>query len=167
MYLGWLLPVLVLLPNLLMVFFPPVETTAKDTRVEGRMRLWMVLERLGQAGCFGLPLFLPIPAPDTGRAAVLVFMLAALCFYYAGWARYMMGGRQVRLLYAPMASIRLPMAVSPVLYFAAGAVLLGSWPLGLAAALLAAGHIPVSQHEYQKILAGNFAPGGQAQGAGV
>ena len=75
-------------------------------------------------------------------------MVLALGFYYAGWARYALKGHRFVLLYAPLLGVPLPMAICPVVYFAAAAVYLGSWPLAFAAGLLAIGHLAVSQNEW-------------------
>jgi len=47
----------------------------------------------------------------------------------------------------------IPLAISPVLYFAAASVLLRSWPLALATALLGVAHIPISYRDYRRIVA--------------
>jgi hypothetical protein len=54
------------------------------------------------------------------------------------------------LLFAPLLGIPLPMAVSPIIYFAAAAVFLGSWPLSVTVGLLAMGHLYVSQGEWKR-----------------
>lgn len=77
-------------------------------------------------------------------------MALALVFYYIGWSRYALKGHRFVLLYAPLFGVSLPMAISPVLYFAAAAVFLSAWPLAIAAGLLAAGHLYVSYGEWKR-----------------
>lgn len=71
-------------------------------------------------------------------------MIGALILYYAGWIRYIILGRAEVLLYRSLLSIPLPMAVMPVIYFLAAAVLLDSVWLLLAAIALGAGHLTAS-----------------------
>ena len=74
-------------------------------------------------------------------ACFLLRRLGALC---AGQTAFF------GLLFAPMLGVPLPMALSPILYFGAAAIFLGSWPLAAADILQAAGHLFVSQQEYQR-----------------
>jgi hypothetical protein len=71
-------------------------------------------------------------------------MAACLAVYYAGWVRYLLLGRGEALFYRPLLGIPLPMAVMPVVYFLAAALLLGSAWLLLAACILGGGHITVT-----------------------
>ncbi len=151
MYLGFLIPLAVLLPNLLYVFFPPrnVPTSASEPASRND-KVMQALERLGQVACFVLPVFYAIPAPDGVGVAMLVLMGGALLLYYAGWARYLLRGRDVRTLYSPMLGMPLPMAVTPVIYFLAAAALLYSWLLMLGALILATGHLYISRQSWQR-----------------
>jgi hypothetical protein len=81
-------------------------------------------------------------------------------FYYIGWARYALKGHRFVLLYAPLLGIALPMALSPVLYFAAAALFLKAWPLAIAAGLLAVGHLYVSFGEWKRCRDTIFLPTG-------
>ena len=106
------------------------------------------MERIGQAGAFVIPCFYPINfGHNTG---LLAAALAALAIYYAGWLRYGFQGREYKLLFSPLLGIPLPMAVCPVFYFAVWSALFSSWPLALATAVLAIGHISVSNRERMK-----------------
>ena len=134
-----------LLPNLLFILLPPqrVPPAQPSGAARGHLALTM-LERGGQAGVVLLPLFLPMGPFGPWQWVAAAAMAAGLLFYAAGWLRYLRGGRGYRLLFAPMAGVPAPMAISPALYFLALAVLLRSPWMAAAAAMFAAGHVPIS-----------------------
>jgi hypothetical protein len=151
-YLGGLVTLAVLLPNLLYLRFPPVDTPPEPPARPPRGRVMEIIERVGQAGVFILPFFYQIgPLSLTGRLALAV-MAIMLIFYYSGWVRYVRKGRHNSALYRPMLGIPLPMAVAPILYFFAAAILLSSWLLAVATAILAVGHLYISQQAYQRCM---------------
>lgn len=150
MPLGGLITLAVLLPNLLMLTLPPEAIPPVPGKKARRMRIMEVIERIGQAGSFLIPFFYPLPVLQEASVDALAVMALALVFYYTGWARYALKGHRFVLLFAPLFGVPLPMAVSPVIYFAAAAVFLSAWPLAIAAALLAAGHLYVSRGEWQR-----------------
>ncbi len=147
---GGVVSILALLPNILFFLMPASSRPPEDDSPTG-LRRWMeVTERAGQAGVFVIPFFCAI---DTTTAAARVGLLVAglcLIFYYAGWLRYFVRGRDPVLIYAPMAGVPLPLAISPIVYFLAASVPLHSWPLVLAAVILAIGHLYVSRMESQR-----------------
>jgi hypothetical protein len=152
MPLGGVISLAILLPNLLYLVRPPAGAPAEAPR-ESRLPKGMeAVERLGQAGCFLLPFFYPLPALREASIDALALLLMALTFYYAGWLRYALKGSRSILLYAPLLGVPLPMAIAPVVYFAAAAILLSSWPLAAATALLAVGHLSVSQRAYRRLI---------------
>ncbi|MBN2004660.1 MAG: hypothetical protein JXA21_14990 [Anaerolineae bacterium] len=144
---GWLIPLLILLPNVLIVRFPPAD---KPQDASGVNRLLEVLERLGQVGVFVIPCFYRVRVWGVVAAVSLAVMALALVCYYLGWLRYVRRGRRYALLFAPMWGIPLPMAVMPIIYFGTAAALLRSWPLAAATLALAVGHLAVSEHERRK-----------------
>lgn len=150
MPLGGLITLLVLLPNLLILALPPTQVPPQRMKETALPRGMAWLERIGQAGSFLIPFFYPLPALRGASVDALAVMGLALLFYYIGWLRYALKGHRFVLLFAPLFLVPLPMAVSPVVYFCAAAVFLQAWPLGVAAALLAIGHLYVSQGEYQR-----------------
>ena len=146
---GWLIPLLVLLPNVLMVWFPPTEKPEDASGVNW----WLeALERLGQASVFVIPCFYRIRFQNTITTVILAVMSLALGCYYLCWWRYVQQGHRYALLFAPLWRIPLPMAVMPVIYFGAGAALLHSWPLAAATVVFASGHLAVSEHERRRIV---------------
>jgi hypothetical protein len=150
MLLGGTVTILILLPNLLVIFFPPVNIPAENGEKSLFLKGIEILERIGQAGCFLTPFFYPLLVRDQQAVAGLAIMAGALAFYYAGWARYMLKGRSFNLLFRPLVGIPLPMAVSPVIYFLAAAAFLQSWVLAAASCVLACGHITVSYFEWRR-----------------
>lgn len=150
MPLGGIITLAVLLPNLLMFLLPPVGVPPRAEKKDGLMKIMEVIERIGQAGSFLIPFFYPLPALREASVDALVVMALALLFYYVCWARYALKGHRFVLLYAPMFGVPLPMAVSPVVYFAAAAIFLRSMPLVIAVGLLATGHLYVSYSEWKR-----------------
>ena len=150
MPLGGLITLAILLPNLLMLILPPREVPPELERKDNRLRMMEIVERVGQAGAFLIPFFYPLPVLREASVDALAVMALALGFYYSGWVRYASKGHRFLLLYAPFLGVPLPMAAAPVVYFAAAAVFIGSWPLAGAVILLAAGHLYVSYSEWNR-----------------
>lgn len=150
MPLGGLITLAVLLPNLLILLFPPREVPPQSAQQDNRYRVMKIVERLGQAGTFLIPFFYPLPPLRESSVDALAVMALALLFYYSGWVRYLSKGHRFVLLYAPFLTVPLPMAVAPIIYFAAAAVFLGSWPLAGAALVLAVGHIYISDQAWKR-----------------
>ncbi|MBN1811999.1 MAG: hypothetical protein JXA14_09205 [Anaerolineae bacterium] len=145
---GWLIPLLVLLPNVLLMHFPPTGRPEDTSGVNGWLEL---LERLGQPGVFVIPCFYRIRVQGATAATSLVVMVLALVCYYRGWLRYVQQGRHYALLFASLWGIPLPMAAMPIIYFGAAAALVRSWLLAVATLVFAIGHLAVSEHERRKI----------------
>jgi hypothetical protein len=148
---GWILSLLVLAPNLLMIAFPPVQVPPPDREPSTRFGvLTGVFERVGQVGCFALPLLYRADTRDPHTLLALEFMLAALLIYWTGWARYFTRGRQFVLLFQPLWGLPLPMAVTPIIYFFAASFALHSWFLLAAACALGVGHLAVSARKWRR-----------------
>ncbi len=150
---GWIVTFLLLLPNALFLIFKPrnvpVET---DGRRQFNVQVLETVERLGQIGCFALPFFYNFHFDTLLDKLALAIFCLFMGIYFAGWTRYIHLGRDFRWLFAPMYGIPVPMAVMPVLAILAVAVNFRAWPLGLAALILSAGHIPVSWLEWKRCL---------------
>lgn len=147
---GGLITLAILLPNLLMLILPPHEVPPEPEKKDNRLRAMQVVERVGQAGAFLIPFFYPLPVLRDASVDALAVMVLAIGFYYSGWVRYATKGHRFLLLYAPFLGIPLPMAIAPVIYFAAAAVFLGSWLLAGAVVFLAAGHLYVSYGQWNR-----------------
>jgi len=152
MNVSWLIPVLILIPNLLWMLFPPIDMP-RERPEKPNGRLPVILEWMGRIGVFVIPVFYVINVASTVQVVGVGIMALALLVYYAGWARYFLRGRAYALLFKPLLGLPIPLAISPVLYFAAASVLLGSWPLALATALLGVAHIPISYRDYRRLVA--------------
>jgi hypothetical protein len=135
--LGLAVALAVLLPSLLLVWFPPTEPWP-DVAVP---RILTALERVGQALCVVVP---AVVLPGTLVWPWLIVAIAALAGYDALWGRYLDRGRSLRLLYGPFWRVPVPMAILPVVTFLAAAAWLSNPWLAVAAVVLAIGHIPAS-----------------------
>lgn len=146
-YINLLLVALVLTPNLLMLLRPPLNmpNTASSNP------LWILVvitERIGQLGVFTLPLLWQAEFSGNRGRVALALMGLSLLVYYIGWARYVLGGGEYRLLFQPLGFLPLPLALAPVMYFLAVGMLIRSWPMALAAMVLAIGHITESWRQF-------------------
>lgn len=143
------IPVAVFLPNLFFFMMPPVHRREQSNESGGL--LLSAAEGLGRLGVLALPIFSPIHLSRPYELLSFMVMLAFLAFYYAGWIRYFIRGRQYRLLFSPMIHIPIPMAIAPVLYFIGASVVLHSYGLLISSVILAIGHIPSSLNLYRQL----------------
>lgn len=144
------IPLLIILPNLLWAVFPAIDAPAPQSRAAVR-RFWTAmegLERVGQIGVFMLPLFLRVEIEKVVHKAALAVMIGALLLYYICWVRFFRSGRRNGLLCAPLGFIPSPMAVCPIIYFLASALLLDSWLLLSATLVFAIGHLAICRRDY-------------------
>ncbi|WP_238653398.1 hypothetical protein [Paenibacillus piscarius] len=146
--LGFIIPILVLLPNLIFIFFQPRDTPKSLTSPP---LVFTLLERAGQAACFTLPIVFGrlIAAQPPGLAAI--GMALCLLIYYGCWGRYYRNGRVFAVLFKPWLGIPVPMAVFPALYFLLLAVWVQSWLFVVPACLFTAGHLANSWKIYRQM----------------
>ena len=143
--LGGIITIAILLPNLLVVLFPPnLKLANVPVRVGSLSQVMNIFERVGQIGSFTIPFFYQLKCSTILDTTMLIIMSGALVLYYTGWTRYLVKGRTEGLFYKSMFGIPLPMAIMPVVYFISASVLLSSGWLLISAILLGAGHITVS-----------------------
>ena len=135
--LGLALSLAIFAPSLSLIWFPPRPALPTGAAP----RPLTVLERAGQALC------VTIPAITVGASVgwwwfplVAVLVLA----YWALWVRFLVTGRRLEALFGPVWGVPAPMALLPVAAFLAGAAWLENPWVAIAAAVLAAGHIPSS-----------------------
>ena len=148
---GGLVSVLILLPNLLWMLFPPRGQPEDGTGpASGLHRGMVILEWVGRIATLVIPFFYRIEVQSTRQVVALVTMALALLFYCACWVRYFVLGRTYALLFESLLGVPLPMAISPIVYFLAASVLLGSWYLALATLVLAVGHLWVTFQEVRQ-----------------
>jgi hypothetical protein len=149
--LGGMITLIVLMPILLAVIFPPVIRLPNYPQFnDSGLRLMTVVERAGQMGCFIIPFFYHIDIQNSRDVILLFLMIMVITLYYAGWLRYLLGGRAEVLFYRSMLGIPLPMAVMPVVYFLLAAAWLNSIWLLISALILGVGHITVTLRNFQK-----------------
>jgi hypothetical protein len=154
MYLGWLVSVLVLWPNIIFFKFLPANSSPEPQggSKSSVMKLMEFLERIGQAGVFAVPFVYQTSIQTALQKISLSVMIVFLLVYYTAWLRFFLKGRKYVLLYAPLMGLPLPMAVSPIAYFLAASVFLSSWFLGAFTVVLAIGHIYISQVGFQRLV---------------
>jgi hypothetical protein len=152
MPLGGLITLLVLLPNLLMLFLPPNSLPAAAEKKSSLTLVMEIVERAGQVSAFVIPFFYSLRVKGSLEIASLAGMILALSFYYINWGRYVLQGRAFRLLFQPCLGIPVPLAISPVVYFLLASLLFHSWYLLAAAVVLGIGHIYVSSLEWRRAM---------------
>lgn len=142
-----MIPVMILLPNLAFLRWPPRNMPELSGVIPIQL---VILERIGQFGVIVIPLFYSIKLDRCGQVS-LAAMVMFLLLYYGLWLRYYATGRQVAQLFAPSWGIPVAMAVWPVFYFISASIALHSVSMLVCSILFAAGHIPVSLYTYRKI----------------
>jgi hypothetical protein len=144
-----LIPFMVLIPNLMFISLQPRNMPKAAEDKEN----WMLTaaERMGQIGVFIIPVLSPIHTERVYEVMSLMGMLIFILIYYFGWLRYIRGGREYSLLFAPMMGIPVPLAISPVVYFLLASVVLHSSLLLICTIIFAVGHIAISIDTYKRI----------------
>ncbi len=142
---GLLILAVIFTPNLLFMVFPP-RHIPEDPASDGV--LFTICERIGQAGCILLLLFCGADLKNNPPDSWFALMAVCILIYEALWVRYFLRGREFALLFNPLWGIPVPMAVFPVLAFGFAAMWARSLWLGIAAAVLAVGHLANSWNTY-------------------
>lgn len=146
---GLILSMIILLPNLLVLFFPPlnIPQTISEAHI-----LFTILERVGQIGCFVLPILLGKTISKLNMNYFVIGMVVCVLVYYGCWFRFFFGGRDFYLLFKPLGIIIIPMAFAPILYFCLLALWTKSYLLGISTIVFAIGHIMNSYKTYLSLL---------------
>jgi hypothetical protein len=146
------IPIVILIPNLIWLLFPPTNAPAPDDIKEPVILI--ILEYFGRIGVTVIPFSYPVVMDNAVSHYYLISMITLLVVYYVGWFRFFFEGRNYTHLFLPLRwiPIPIPMAVCPVLYFILSAGLLKSIPMFIAALVLAFGHLAISYKEYQRII---------------
>lgn len=146
---GLLISVVILLPNLLMVFIPPVGMPAG---LSNEPIALTVAENLGRAAVFVILILFSGGRIAAARADVwLVLLCVCTAVYYALWIRYAVRGGDFSLLFRPLWGIPVPMAVFPIGVFLLAAVWMRSLPLGIAAGVFGVAHSIISLRTWASI----------------
>lgn len=145
-FIGTLIAMIILAPSLLMIIFPPKNVPAglKDAGT-----FYTFLERVGQLGCIGVLVSSRDIYENVNYGIWAALIVICIVVYYGLWIRYMVKGREFRLLWDPLVFIPIPMAVLPVCAFGFAAIWGRSVWLGMAVVCLAIGHLTNSWHSYQ------------------
>ncbi|WP_405175552.1 hypothetical protein MHI27_03145 [Paenibacillus sp. FSL H8-0261] len=144
--LGTLMALILLAPSLLMIKFPP-ENVPSGLRDAGP--IYTLLERAGQLGCIGILAMSQDNFQQVKLGVIAVFIVLFIAIYYGLWIRYIVKGRQYKLLWDPLGIIPIPMAVLPVCAFGLAAIWGKSIWLSIAVVCLAIGHLANSWHSYK------------------
>lgn len=137
-----LIPLMILLPNLVFVRFPPTSPPVRRT-----INLLNTREAIGRLGIMVVSLFYSMRAERSYETISLIVMLAALLFYYRDWIMYLRSDRSYARLLTPMLGIPVPVAVFPCLYFFAASIVLHSILFFIFAASFTLGHIANSYRD--------------------
>jgi hypothetical protein len=140
--------VLMLLPTLSFLCFPPQNVPNNDTESKPIWVILNIVENIGRIGMFLMPLFYSFNFGSRLNQLLLIVMAVLVCLYYFGWVKYFINGRDYALLFAPFYFIPIPLAVFPILYFFLSAILLRSYPLMITTFIFSIGHIPISYMTY-------------------
>lgn len=142
---GWVVPVPIILPNVLWALLPgPAEPSSAEAPKTTLLRIVGFIEGSGRVAVLVLPVFLDAQVQTTIDRVVACAGGLALALYYVGWGRYFFGGRAPVLLFAPLGPLPVPLAVAPVLYFLAFAVLARSPTMAVVTVLFGAAHVFMS-----------------------
>jgi hypothetical protein len=131
---------------------PPRNTPPGQSVTTVWLRVLGVLEATGRLAVFVVPFFFRIRVATCGDRIAAGVMAVALGIYYTGWWRYLRYGRDYGWLWKPLWGIPVPLAVSPVLYFAAASIVLHSAALTVAAAVLAVSRVPLSNRQARRLV---------------
>ncbi|MCK4241836.1 MAG: hypothetical protein KAW42_06475 [Candidatus Atribacteria bacterium] len=139
---------IILLPNLLVLFFPPLKIpeNMSETHI-----LVTILERVGQIGCFVLPILLGKTLSKLNINYFAIGMVVCVLIYYGCWVRFFFCGRDFYLLFKPLGIILIPMAIAPLLYFCFLTLWTKSYLLGVSTIVFAVGHLINSYNTYSTI----------------
>jgi len=148
---GWWVTVALLAPNVLWALLPGGNRRAAPEAAPPRWLTWVAgVEWVSRLAAILLPVFSRYQLRSTGEVAASCAMAVSLSFYYAGWLRYFLGGRQPVLLYRSLLGIPLPLAISPVVFLLAASIALHSPALACATAVFGAAHLTLASAERER-----------------
>ncbi|MDF2700193.1 MAG: hypothetical protein K0Q49_1749 [Haloplasmataceae bacterium] len=140
-----LLLIIILLPNLLYIIFPPRNVNIRPKKQKG----WFIViafEKVGQLGIFITPLFFKFKIDNSIKIMTLIIMCLACIMYYICWIRYVKHQSDTNYLSTPFLKIQIPLVISPIIYFTCIGFILESWIMLLFTVIFAFGHILESLH---------------------
>jgi hypothetical protein len=147
-----LIPLLIFLPNLVLIVAPPVKDSLPEKISKSISYVIIeVIEWISRLSVLILPFFNKVYLGGGIENWCLGVMFIAMSIYYIVWARYILGGRDYRLLYSNICKIPLPLALSPFIYFLGASFVLHSMPMLLTAITFGATHIYISGLERDRL----------------
>jgi hypothetical protein len=152
MKLSAFIPLLIFLPNIILIFASPKSESIPEKNTKTILyRLVEIVEWLSRIAVLIIPFYCMVYIQTKFEFACLGIMTLAMLFYYLGWLRYILKGRDYRLLYANYLGIPLPMAVWPIIYFLLSAIILHSPLMALASLIFGISHISISVFERTRL----------------
>ena len=143
-FIGTFIGTLILVPSILFfIKFPPKNIPADSTNTGV---IYTILERIGQVGCLTVLVMSKDNFHSMKVNAWMLLMLLCILVYYSLWIRYVVKGQDYSWLWKPLFFIPIPLAVFPVCAYVFAALWVKSVWLGIAALILAIGHLKVSYH---------------------
>jgi hypothetical protein len=148
-FVGSVISILMLLPSI--VFFTAFPPNNMPEGLREAPAVFTVLEKIGQAGCFGI-LILSKNRFRLDKINIwAMLMLICIVIYYGLWFRYIRADQEFSSLWISFLFIPIPLAVIPVCAFGFGSLWGRSLWLGAATVILAIGHITVTWLSYMQI----------------
>lgn len=139
-WIGLIMIVLMLAPNFI-YFIAPVKNMPSNMKDAGVF--FTICERIGQVGCFLIPVLFSRFDLDITNASIIWPILIIICIgiYYYLWLRYFINKAEFKYLFSSFMHIFGPMAVFPILAFAFMALWGSNIYMGIATIVFAIGHI--------------------------
>jgi hypothetical protein len=147
-----LIPLLIFLPNLVLIIAPPAKDSLPE-KISKSISYIIVeaIEWISRLSVLILPFFNKVYLGGGIENWCLGIMIIAMSIYYLVWARYILSGRDYRLLYASIWKVPLPLAISPFIYFLGASFILHSMSMLLMAIIFGAAHIYISGLERDRL----------------
>ncbi|MFO8234712.1 MAG: hypothetical protein R6U04_04810 [Bacteroidales bacterium] len=149
-WINLIIPGVILLPSLFFFWYSP-SGSSEEWEKEQRP-LTTILEWIGRIGIILTPIFTSLQKESIGEDMAVIVMIIFLLIYYACWFRFFAYEMDSYFLYAPLAGIPLPMAISPVIYFLFASYPLHSIPLLISTIIFGIGHIWNTYNSYKQIM---------------
>lgn len=148
-WINLIIPGVILLPNLIYFWTSPGGTSNEWDKE--RSYFLTILEWAGRIGVVITPVFSPLQKESVGEDMAIIVMIIFLLVYYASWFRFFAFEMHPYYLYASLAGIPFPLAISPAVYFLFASFPLHSWPLFVATIIFGTAHILNTKYTYKQI----------------
>ncbi|MFW6095672.1 MAG: hypothetical protein ACOC8S_04475 [Bacteroidota bacterium] len=148
-WINLIIPGVILLPNLIFFWISPSGTSNEWDK--DRSYFLTILEWVGRIGVVITPVFTSLQKDSVGEDMAIIVLILFLLIYYVSCFRFFAFEMDQYYLYAPLAGIPIPLAVSPVIYFLFASYPLHSWSLFVATIIFGTAHIINSLFTYRQI----------------